>query len=56
MKYRAHEWINTNTMQPVYSIQAQVGKKGWANVHENGKPMFFDDKEKRDVKLKEMNK
>jgi hypothetical protein len=55
MEYRAHEWINVNTMKPVFSIQAKVGKRGWAHVHENGKPMFFDNKEERDTKLKELN-
>jgi hypothetical protein len=54
-EYRAHDWLNTKTMKPVYSIQARVGKKGWAHVHENGKPMFFDCKDKRDNILKEMN-
>lgn len=54
-QYRAHDWINTNTGKPVFSIQARVGKNEWAHCHENGKPMFYDDAEKRDEKLKELN-
>lgn len=53
-KYRPHEWINMNTLEPVYSIQARVGKKGWAHCHEGGKPLFYKTAEERDAKLKEL--
>lgn len=55
-RYRAHDWINTSTLKPVYSVQARVGLRGWAHVHHGGKPMFFDNKAKRDAALKEMNR
>jgi hypothetical protein len=45
---------NTKTPQPIYSIQARVGKNGWAHLHENGKPMFFDKETDRDDALKEL--
>lgn len=53
-EYRPHEWINVNTLKPVYSIQARVGKRGWMNVSEGNKPLFFDTAEQRDAKLKEL--
>lgn len=53
-KYRAHEWINTNTLKPIYSIQARVGKNGWAHLHEGGKPMFYDTAKERDAVLAEL--
>lgn len=53
-RFRRHSWINTNTMKPIYSIQARVGRKGWAHLHERGKPMFFDKEADRDAKLKEL--
>ena len=55
-QYRPHEWINTNTLEPVYSIQARVGKNGWAHCHEGGKPLFYKTAEERDAKLKELIK
>jgi hypothetical protein len=54
-KFRPHQWINTNTLKTIYSIQARVGRTGWAHVYEGGKPMFFDAEADRDAKLKEMN-
>lgn len=53
-QYRPHEWINTNTLEPVYSIQVRVGKNGWAHYHEGGKPWFYKTAEERDAKLKEL--
>lgn len=54
-EYRAHQWLNINTKKTVYSIQARVGKRGWAHAHEGGIPMFYDTAEERDAKLEEMN-
>lgn len=54
-RYRAHEWINTKTLRPIYSIQARVGKNGWAHVHEGGKPMFYPTAAERDTVLGKMN-
>ena len=53
-EYRGHEWINTQTLQPIYSIQARVGKNGWAHLHSGGKPLFYDTAEARDAALKEI--
>lgn len=53
-KFRAHQWINTKTLKPIYSIQARVGRNGWAHLHEGGKPMFYDTERERDVKLQEL--
>lgn len=53
-KFRAHGWLNIVTMKPIYSIQARAGKNGWAHLHEDGKPMFFDIESDRDAKLKEL--
>ncbi len=52
--FRRHEWINTKTLKPIYSIQARVGRNGWAHLHEGGKPMFFDTAAERDAALKEL--
>ncbi len=54
-KFRPHTWINTKTLKPIFSIQARVGKNGWAHLHEGGKPLFFDCETDRDAKLKELN-
>lgn len=54
-RFCGHTWINTKTLKPIFSIQARVGKNGWAHVHEGGKPMFYDREADRDAKLKEMN-
>lgn len=53
-KFRAHDWINLNTLKPIYSIQARVGRNGWAHLHADGIPMFYDQKADRDAKLKEL--
>jgi hypothetical protein len=53
-RFRPCDWINTKTMQPIYAIQARVGKNGWAHIFKDGKPMFFDREADRDAKLKEL--
>lgn len=40
--FRAHDWINLKTSQPVKSVQARfVGERKWMNVCTAGKPLFF---------------
>ena len=53
-RFRAHQWINTKTLKPIFSIQASVGKNGWMHVSDNGKPMFYDTAEARDAALKDL--
>lgn len=52
--FRAHQWINTTTLEPIFSIQASVGKRGWMHVSDNGKPMFYATPEARDAALKDL--
>lgn len=54
-KFRAHQWVNTKTLKPIYSIQARVGKNGWANLHEGGRSMFYETPEARDAAMKELD-
>jgi hypothetical protein len=55
MRFRAHDWINTVTFQPIYSIQASVGSSTkWSHVARAGEPLFFDKAAERDVVLAEL--
>lgn len=53
-RFRAHDWINVNTLKPCYGIQAAVGKAGWMNVSEHGKPLLFPTADARNAALKDM--
>ena len=55
-KYRAATWINVKTMNEVFAIEVWNGKlcgNKWTLCGED-KPYFFDNKEERDTKLKEL--
>lgn len=53
-RYRRHEWLNVNTLQVVYSIQARVGTAGWMNVSQGGKILLFVTAEQRDAAMEAM--
>lgn len=43
-KHRVHTWMNTETMEPLYGIQANVAYGKWAHVVAGNKPLLFDSK------------
>jgi hypothetical protein len=55
MKTRNFDYLNTETLQPVYSFQVKLGNV-WHNVHDNGRPLLFDTEKERDVAREEMAK
>jgi len=57
MNYREYNWLDTKRNIPMYGIQAQIEKDGkWFNTSERGKPLIFESKSERDLKLKELKK
>lgn len=48
-KHRVHQWINTDTLEPMFGIQANLAYGKWAHVTvpaEGGKrtPLLFSDR------------
>jgi hypothetical protein len=40
-KHRVHQWINTETMEPLFGIQANIAYGKWAHVVADNKPLLF---------------
>lgn len=55
LKYRAKDWLNTDTMEAVYGVQAHF-KGSWVHVARNGEPLFFDTEYERTDWLKKARK
>lgn len=55
MKFKANDWLGTETMTIQYGIDA-LYEGVWHHCCEDGKPLFFDTAEERDKKLEELRK
>lgn len=53
MRFRKTTWLDTKTSKPVYGIKAEYKGKFY-NAMSEGKPLFFDKKEERDQKIKDL--
>ena len=47
MRTPNHDWIDTNTMTPLYSFQVHADGK-WRHPHIDGKPLLFKTTAERD--------
>lgn len=55
--FRKFDWLNTDTLKTVFGVQAKIEHQArWANLAENGKPVFFDTEIERDAKIKLLRK
>jgi len=55
MKYRKHEWLNTETDVAWYGIQVRHKGK-WLHVMENGAALVYPSEDRCDEKLRELRK
>lgn len=39
--FRVHSWINTDTFDPLYGIEARLAPRQWCHVVVDGKPLLF---------------
>jgi hypothetical protein len=53
-RYRIHDWFDVKTKLPYYGIQAKFDGK-WMHCHEDGIPLLFNNEEKAERKLIELN-
>lgn len=53
-KHRIHEWINTDTLEPLFGIEANVAYGKWVHVaNDNGTPMFLPSRDEAKAIIKE---
>ena len=55
MRTRNYDFLDMDTMQPLYSFQARLGDK-WCCVHDNGKPCLYTTQAERDAARAAMRK
>jgi hypothetical protein len=53
-KMRVHTWINIKTLEPFYSIEANVRYGEWAHVLRDRKVLFFSSKEEAKAEIKRL--
>jgi hypothetical protein len=53
MKYRPHTWIDLETNETTYGIQANTGYAQWKHVSKGNKPLFFKTKDEAKQWIKE---
>jgi hypothetical protein len=51
-KMRVHTWINIKTLEPFYSIEANVRYGEWAHVLRDRKVLFFSSKDEAKAQIK----
>lgn len=54
-KHRAHQWVNTETLEPIFGVQANVEYGKWAHVLENNAPLLFATRSEAEAKAKELS-
>lgn len=55
MKFRKHNWFDTEHQVEKYGIQAKHPITGqWYYCHDNGTPLIYDTVEERNEKIKEL--
>lgn len=52
-KYRVHQWVDTQSLEPRYGIQANIEYGVWAHVHDGERIIFFDTAEAAKLQAKE---
>lgn len=55
MKVRPSQWLNQETMQPMFGIEVHYMGQ-WINASQNGTPLLFADINARDAKMAEIKK
>jgi len=53
MKYRLHDWFNTDKLTPHYGIQVLIKGK-WHHCMDNNGPLIFESKAQAQQKLKQL--
>lgn len=41
-EFRIHNWINTDTLEPIFGVQVKLAPRQWAHVCQAGTVMLFD--------------
>ncbi|TPW26851.1 hypothetical protein [Pararhizobium mangrovi] len=55
-KHRAHQWINTTTLEAMFGVQCNVRWGCWAHVVEGKTVLLFDTEDAAKAKAKELSK
>ena len=54
-KFRVHTWMNTETFEPMYGIEANVDYGVWAHVVDGNTPMMFCSKATAKAEIKQLS-
>lgn len=53
-KFRMSQWLNTQTNEVLYGIQARVNGE-WLHCHKNGTPDFYSEEKQAKQEVKRLN-
>jgi len=53
--HRVHQWIDTETMEPLFGVQANVAYGKWAHVVVDNSPLLFKTKEEAKERAKALS-
>ncbi|THK38092.1 hypothetical protein EHS39_11410 [Ensifer sp. MPMI2T] len=53
-KFRVHTWMDTNTFEPVYGVEANVDKGKWAHVVADCTPLLFNTAAEAKAEIKKL--
>ncbi|MDG3444684.1 hypothetical protein [Nitrospirillum amazonense] len=54
MEVRNHDWMDTETLRPLYGLEVFIPGTGWCFVARGGEPLLFDTEAERTAERKRM--